>query len=282
MSEQLTTEDATAYHTQRGLYLTSHLLIAAFRGQSDLIDDFRNGRDDTTSLYFGRAAHVWLLEGPTKFHTEYTVGGPVNPKTGKTFGTTSKTYREWADAQLLPAITPEEFDLIQRMADSVRREKSACQLLESGEAERTGRAEVEGVPCQVRLDWLTACNRIVDYKTTSCLATFDIDCEQYGYLIQQAFYRQVVREIIGVTCPCYLIACEKSEETPAIVWRIKDDLLDEQEQKNIAKIVEVRELFFRLRKEKQKWLSEPSSKTSTKKPPTDRPRQQKQKEAPAA
>lgn len=263
------------YHARRGLFLTSHLLIAAFRGQSDLIDDFRNGRGDTTSLYFGRAAHVWLLEGSAKFHTEYVVGGPVNQRTGKTFGTSSKTYQEWAATQPLPAITPEEFDLIQRMADSVRRENAGQQLLAKGEAEVTGRAEIEGVPCQIRLDWLTACNRIVDYKTTSSLSTFDIDCEQYGYLIQQAFYRQVVRELIGVSCPCYLIACEKSDESPAVVWRIRDDLLDEQEEKNRAKIMEVRELFFRLRKEKEKCqLSEPLSKTSTTQEQQSRPRQQ--------
>lgn len=261
------------YHRQRGLYLTSHLLIEAFRSPAEFIQNFREPRTDTTSLYFGRAAHVWLLEGETVFRQQYVVGGPVNPKTGKTFGTTSKTFKEWAGTQLLPAVTPEELALIQRMAQSVKRHRVAQQLLASGKPELTGRGEIEGVPCQVRLDWLTPCNRIVDYKTTSSLATFAVDCEQYGYLIQQAFYRQVTRELTGEPCECYLLIAEKTDEAPSVVWQLDDALLDEQEEKNRAKIVEVRELFTRLKKEKEQWLSEPSSKNST--PP--RPSQQRPK-----
>lgn len=250
------------YHGKRGLFLTSHLLIAAFKSQADFIEDFRSPKGDSGALYFGRAAHVHLLEN-SRFASSYTVGGPVNPKTGKTYGTKSKKFQEWAAEQPLPAISTEEHQLIERMTGAVMRENAARQLLARGEAEVTGRCEVEGVPCQVRLDWLTACRRIVDYKTTSSLATFDVDCQQYGYLIQQAFYRQCVREITGDTCPCYLIACEKSDEAPAVVIRLSDSLLDEWEEKNRAKVIELRELFFRLQKEKKCQLSEPSSKAST-------------------
>lgn len=249
------------YHGQRGLFLTSHRLIAAFKSTADFIQDAREAKADTDALYFGRAAHVHLLEN-SRFPTAYTVGGPVNPKTGKSYGTKSKKFKEWADAQPLPAITPEEMALIERMTAAVHRKKAAQELLAKGEAEVTGRCEIEGVPCQIRLDWLTACRRIVDYKTTQSLATFAYDCDQYGYLIQQSFYRMVVREITGTECPCYLIGCEKTGDPAAIVWQIKDALLDEQERKNRAKIIELRELFFRLQKEK-KCQSEPSSTAST-------------------
>lgn len=243
-------EPDNLYHSKRGLYLTSHLLIAAHRSQSEFIEDFRSPKSDSNALHFGRAAHVHLLEND-RFASSYTVGGPVNPHSGKTYGTKSKKFQGWASGQLLPAITPEEMELIEAMSASVLRERAARQLLASGEAEVTGRCKIEGVPCQVRVDWLTPCWRIVDYKTTKSLATFSVDCEQYGYLVQQAFYRQCVREVTGHDCRCYLIACEKTPEAPSVVLELNPELLDQQEESNRAKIVEVRELFHRLREEKQ-------------------------------
>lgn len=258
--QNLTTDEPHEdYHAKRGLFMTSHLLISAFRGMAEFIEDFRSPKGDSDALYFGRASHVYTLEGEDRFYAEYVVGGPVNPKTGNTYGTKSKKFQEWARDQPLPAISPEEFELIRTMAASVHRQKAAQQLLADGEAEVTGRTEIAGVPCQVRVDWLTRCNRLVDYKTTSDLSTIAVSCDQYGYLIQQAFYRQVVREITGKSCPVYLIWCEKTPEAPSVVWRLDEDKLAEQERANEAKIVEVRDLFIRLRKEKLCQLSEPSS-----------------------
>lgn len=257
---------ASEYHAVRGLYMTSHRMIAARKSMTDFIEDARAPKGDSDALYFGRASHVYTIEGPTRFHQDYVVGGPVNPKTGKTYGTDSKTFKNWAAGQPRPAVSPEEFALIERMDRAVKGQQAARQLLASGRAEVTGRTELRSVPCQIRIDWLTSDNRIVDYKTCSDLSTISIDVEQYGYVIQQAFYRQCVEKLIGVRCPVYLIWCEKSEESPAVVWRLDDDRLDHEASENERVIEEVKEVFFKLVKEKKRCLSEPSSMTSTLKP----------------
>lgn len=262
---------ARDYHAVRGLYMTSHRVIAARKSITDFIEDARNPKGDSDALYFGRASHVYTIEGQQRFHQDYVVGGPVNPKTGKTYGTSSKTFQNWAAGQPRPAISPEEFELIERMDRSVKGQKAARQLLASGKAEVSGRTEIHGVPCQVRLDWLTSDNRIVDYKTCSDLSTIAIDVEQYGYVIQQAFYRQCVERLIGVRCPVYLIWCEKSEESPAVVWRLDDDRLDHEASENERVIAEVKGVFFKLLQEKKRCQQEPLSTTSTPKLPSPRP-----------
>lgn len=258
--------DANEYHAARGLHMTSHRMIALRKSVAEFIEDARSPKGDSEALYFGRAGHVYTLEGPERFAQEYVVGGPTNPKTGKTYGAKSKKYQEWASQQPLPTITPEEFDLIQRMDASVKRKPAARQLLAKGRAELTGRLEIEGIPCQVRLDWLTADDRIVDYKTCADISTISVDVEQYGYVIQQAFYRQCVERLIGKRCPVYLIWCEKTDDATSVVWRLDDERLDQEAAANLEAMKSVKEVFFKLVEEKKRCQLEPSSKTSTKQP----------------
>ena len=239
-------------------------MIAARKSVTDFIEDSRAQRADTDALYFGRAAHVHTLEGVAAFHREYIVGGPTNPRTGKTYGTRSKAYQAWARTQPKPAVTPEELALIERMTRSVHGKRAAQQLLSDGKAELTGRTEILGVPCQIRLDWLTGDDRIVDYKTCADLSTITVDVEQYGYVIQQAFYRQCLERIIGKRCPVYLVWCEKTEQPNSVVWKLDDDRLDHEASENERVIGELEEVFHQLAKEKRPCQSGPSSKTSTK------------------
>jgi hypothetical protein len=253
-----TTITQTDYHAARDQYMTAHRLIDYIKREQ-----LTRERSDTAALFFGRAAHTRILEGLAHYEAEYIVGGPVNPRTGKTFGTQSKKFQEWADTQAKPAVTPEEHDLIERMNVGVRNNKAAMQLLSAGQAEVTGRCELAGVPCQIRVDWLTPCWRIVDLKTTSDLAFFDVSIDSYGYLIQQAFYRQCVEAITGHRCECYLIAVEKSDTAACQVWRLDPEQLDAQAACNVNVISEVRDLFFSLTQEAKPCLPEPSSKSST-------------------
>ena len=74
------------------------------------------------------------------------------------------------------------------------------------------------VPCQVRLDWLSARHGLVDLKTCDSLRYFENDCRRYGYIHQLAFYRAVIRQESGETVPVHIIAVEKNEPFAAGVW----------------------------------------------------------------
>lgn len=91
--------------------------------------------------------------------------------------------------------------------------------------------EISGVPVKIKIDSFDA-KRITDLKTTrSITQTFyaaDLGqrinfCEAWGYDIQGAFYREVVRQNTGMILPFYINAIDKSvdSETRAYHPRIK-------------------------------------------------------------
>ena len=55
--------------------------------------------NDSPALLIGRATHVRILEGRDVYEAAFAFGGPVNPKTGKPFGSNTKAFAEWAAAQ---------------------------------------------------------------------------------------------------------------------------------------------------------------------------------------
>jgi len=51
-----------------------------------------------------------------------------------------------------------------------------------------------------------------------------------------AFYRAVLRQVIAVAMPVYLIAVEKKEPFRAGVWKLSDQLLAQAQRENEAAI----------------------------------------------
>lgn len=233
-------EPDRVYHRQSGIYMTAHLLIAAFDSTDEWRTRMTTPREDTHTFEFGRLAHTLLLE-PEMFDAE--VGGPINPRTGKTYGQDSQKFQAWADGRNV--VTPENYELAKRMADSARRHKAAAKLLAVGQAEAVGRAKYCDMPCQIRCDWISD-DWIADYKTTSDIYTFATSIEQYGYLIQAAFYQAVVKKITGRRLPYYIIATEKSDDATTVVWQLNAPDLAGQRAKNESKLAEIRSEFLQI------------------------------------
>ncbi|MCC8180461.1 MAG: PD-(D/E)XK nuclease-like domain-containing protein [Planctomycetes bacterium] len=146
---------------------------------------------DTGAYRFGRAAHTYILEGEAAFKRKFIVDGPVNPSTGKSYQHESKHFYAWALERMLnPAglVTQAEFDTIRRMRDSVMADHEAQALFARGWPERTARAELEGVDCQIRLDWLGDGDTAADLKTVENLDRLNRDIMRFNYLHQLAFY----------------------------------------------------------------------------------------------
>src|SRR5690554_1058793 len=108
----LSAEPAAEYHAKAGEYLSSHQLLDFMtcpwlyrKKRLGLIADPRNG--DTPALLIGRATHVRILEGRDVYEAEFAFGGPMNPKTGKPFGSNTKAFAEWAEAQGKPVLSHE-------------------------------------------------------------------------------------------------------------------------------------------------------------------------------
>ena len=232
---------ADEYHaeTKAGKYLSSHML-GDFRNCPELYRKKLAGEyvePESQAYLIGRAAHSLILEGRSAFDNEFVVSdGPINPKTGECFGKTTKAYAEWLAAQDRTVISGKDFGFISKLYQSVWLHPEAGPLLNEGIAEGVVRAEYEGEPCQIRMDFYNNNGAIVDLKTCDDLRWFENDFKRYGYGYQLAFYRAVLRQCCGENRPCYVIAVEKREPFRCGVWRITEDLLDVAEHENKAAI----------------------------------------------
>lgn len=227
-------EPAEVYHAKAKEFLSSHQL-ADFRKCPQLFHQKRIGliRDEDRPAYLlGRAAHTLILEGRDRFHAEYAVGGPINPKTGQPYGQGTKAWADWAAARNKSVLTDDQFALISNLDASVHAHPVAASLLRQGVAEGVVRAEYCGVPCQIRMDWFDTETGIVDLKTCDDLAWFEADARRFGYTHQLAFYRAVLARVAGRELPVHLIAVEKREPYRCGVWRLSADALAVARQDN--------------------------------------------------
>jgi len=235
----LTNEPAEEYHAKASQFLSSHQLLDFIKcpwlhrkKKLGLIGD-----KDSPAYLVGRAAHVRVLEGRDAYESAFALGGPINPKTQKPYGTNTNAFRDWAKAQGKPVLSHDQVELIEQMASGVGMNDEAVDLLVYGKAEGVVRAEYCDVPCQIRIDWVHAQRGIVDFKTCDDLTWFEADARRYGYNRQMAFYRAVLAQRLeGQLVPVHLIAIEKKEPFRCGVWRVSDDTLSIAQQENEAAI----------------------------------------------
>lgn len=242
---------ADEYHkaAMEGRYLSSHML-GDFRKSPRLYRKKLSGEiepAESAAFALGRATHVLVLEGRSRFDEVYAVSdGPVNPKTGEPFGRLTKAYREWAAAQRKEIVSGPDFAFLSKLRESVLSHPVARELLDDGVAEQTVRAHYCGEPCQIRMDWFRTFFEdrpaIVDLKTVQTLDYFEGDARRLGYPHQMAFYREVLKNATcgEVEADCYLIAIEKVEPFRCGVWKLTDGILQASAVENRRAIAELR------------------------------------------
>lgn len=243
--------DAGEYHeaARRGEFLSSHML-GDFRTCPLLYKKKMTGeieQMDTAAYQTGRAIHTLVLEGQGRFDEEYLVSdGPVNPKTGESFGKLTKAYKEWSAAQKRPVVSTADYGFMLKLRTSVWLNPVANTLLERGRPEGTVRIPMADEPCQIRMDWFNPDYEgrpvICGLKTCDNLSFFERDAKKYGYPEQLAFYRGVFAEASGGEfCDVYIIAVEKREPFRCGVWKLTDELLDQAHTANLNAIDRLRE-----------------------------------------
>lgn len=234
----LTHEPMSAYQAKSKDFLSSHALgdfrrapVLFRRKELHLAHDV-----DRPAFMIGRAAHTLILEGSEVFEREYAIGGPINEKTGKAFGTKTKAFEAWAREQGKPVLSDEQFALIQILNLSVHNHEGASRLLSSGTPEGVARANYKDTPAQIRIDWHNPDEGIVDLKTCDDLTWFESDARKYGYAHQLAFYRSVLAVVLDKVEPVYIIAVEKKEPYRTGLWRVGTDVLGVAQKDNEAAI----------------------------------------------
>ena len=150
-------EPADEYHarSRSGEFMSSHLL-ADFRESPALYRKKVQGQiqeNESAAFTIGRAAHCLILEGRNAFDKEYVVSdGPINPRTGESYGSKTKAFAEWAATQEREVVSGKDFNFILKLQTGVWLHPVASELLATGVAEGVIRTEYCGVPCQIRMD----------------------------------------------------------------------------------------------------------------------------------
>lgn len=240
-------EPEAEYHarSKSGEMLSSHMLqrFAQMPYKYWATITGRYEEPDKADYAFGRAAHKLILEGPDAFEAAYTVSdGPINERTGKPYGKETKAYQDWLSLQGTEIVTTADFEVMDAMRQSITGHKGISELLKGdGEAECVARAEVDGVKCQIRLDYFDPMAGIIDLKTCRDIAFFETDMRAFGYCYQMAFYRRVLREVTGRDYPVYMIAVDKTDFHVAGYWLIPGAELDVAERVNEATIRRLKE-----------------------------------------
>jgi hypothetical protein len=218
----MTAEPNEDYHdrSRSGEFLSSHKL-ALFRQDPTLYAASMAGtmrEPEREAFTVGSATHTLILEGREAFDREYIVGGPVNEKTGKTYGRDTAKFAAWIaeNANGRPVLGDGEYELIQSMEAAVQSHSIARGMVNRpGIVEHVCRATVMGVPCQARPDkvWIDADGvlHILDLKTCADLDKFHWNVRDYGYAEQLAFYATTmgVAMTLPHRCELHIVAVEK-------------------------------------------------------------------------
>ena len=231
-------ESEQDYHAKVDEYLSSHRLMDFMqcpwlyrKKQLGLVEE-----KETPSYLIGRAAHVRILEGRGRYEQTFALGGPINERTGKPYGSDTKAFAEWQQAQGKPVLSHDQVELIENLAAGVAMNAQVVDLLLYGQAEGVLRGEYCGVPCQIRLDWVSPHQGLIDLKTTDHLDYFESDARRFRYIHQMGFYQAVFEQVVSQRLPVQMIGIEKREPYRCGLWRVDENSLNVARRENEAAI----------------------------------------------
>jgi exodeoxyribonuclease VIII len=190
-----------------------------------------NPQEDTPALLFGRAAHKYILE-TYDFYTEFAVAPNCDRRTKEGKETWNKFV---ADSEGKDVITQEQFEQIDAMRNSAYATPFVSKLL-SGEKELSfwGVDEETGLKIKCRPDCITEWNGkhiLIDYKTASDVENmkFYRDSIKFGYDLQLAMYREILRQNTGHDYMVVIIAQEKTAPYVTNVFQLSENYLQNGE-----------------------------------------------------
>ena len=194
-------------------------MVSTFIRSPALAHEIISGRwrePETVAMRFGAAFHS-LMDPNGDFGQRYQLAPDVDHRT--------KAWKEAvvaAEASGMKLITPEDWDALHRMADSVRANPVAASLLDGAEHEVGFRmaSPYGDYQIQCRADLYHAGLHLADFKTTDDLDGFQRKVIDRSYHVQASLYRFIVARACGKLLPFSFIAVEK--EPPLYRCRVFD------------------------------------------------------------
>lgn len=199
-------DTATEYHESGAINRSSLFMMS--KSPAHFKYSMEN-REETDALRFGRMFHTFVLE-PEEFEKQYLLIERIDRRTKE-----GKLILEQAAEIGKQIITTEEYDVINKMKESIFGNKYASALLR-GEKEISyyWQDEMTGIECKCRPDCITPIgelNIIVDLKSCDSASTeeFMKAALRYGYDLQSAQYKTGVELVEQKPHKFVFIAVEK-------------------------------------------------------------------------
>lgn len=130
-----------------------------------------------------------------------------------------------------------EYQSVLNMYQRTLKEEKFCAYM-SGDKQTIMTGDIEGLPFKIKIDSYIEGRGIVDLKTTQTLdRNFRYYIPEsgerlpfylaYGYDIQLAIYREIVRQNTGDTLPCFIAAVDKKPHPICEVIELPEKMLNE-------------------------------------------------------
>jgi PDDEXK-like domain of unknown function (DUF3799) len=228
------TETAEAYRAS-GAWGSS--LISKFLFSPRLANAIKTGaykEPETPAMRTGTYFHQ-LLDPGSGFDQHHRCGPDADRRT-----TMWKSAEAAAKNEGITLLPKNDWDELQRMADSVRSNPVAASLLHGAEHETGFRMAHGPIQVQCRTDILHRWDHLADIKTTTDLSEFSKTVVNYGYHRQAALYRWIVHEACGKWLPFSFILVEKAEPFYRCrVIDLTDEFLDIGRQEVDAALLDI-------------------------------------------
>jgi exodeoxyribonuclease VIII len=213
--------------------LSKHALDALHRSPMEyrLQQDGLLTVEQSPAMLFGSLLHGLVLEDRQDW---ITPPATYPSEKGEKPWTMAANYcKAWRDEQTMPIVSREDEGVLLGVAESVRKDPLASQLLTGGHAEVSMFAEYDGRPCKGRADYLnTHCGYFVDLKTTTDASTaaFSREIVNRRYEVQFALYWKLLAVLGYKILDTYFIAVEKTEPYRVNVRKLKSSALEVGQQ----------------------------------------------------
>jgi len=169
------------------------------------------------------AARIRILCGRERLEEEYAINGPTNKRIGLPYGRDSAAFREWAATQTRPALHDDQLVIIEAMAEAVQKHERARNLLSSGVANGVLAVEYEGMPCQVRLDYVHPQEGIVHLVMCQYdLYSAQSETRWYPFQYHAAFMCVLASAVAGTEVPLTLIGILRAAPSQCTMWPLED------------------------------------------------------------
>ncbi len=224
---------AKQYHSDRTALGRSALWTFHERRRqycAEYVSNTASAKVVSKAMDIGSLAHLGLLE-PEKFPSQYAVfpDSVLDARGGETTNK-SKEFRESNEAKGLIVVKQKEFEVVQKMVESVR-----AKLGPEGWLDVEARREqaiywietTTGMLCKCLVDWLietpgtTFC---LDFKTTgdASPSAFKYRIEDGGLWLQDAQYSEGAAAVTGKPVEFYFVVCEVKEPHVTSIQALTD------------------------------------------------------------